>query len=114
MVNTLRTLSNPSKILIQTAINMITRSKEKLANQKAAASGPLVKIGGFRILKSNDIRFTCETEEEADHLWQIDWREAYEGLAVRRQPKFEIVIHGIPIEEMNLYTGNLNGNQYTT
>src|SRR5579859_7862815 len=79
------------------------------AFQKAAdeSTGPPVKIGGFRILKSNDIRFTCETEEEANRLRQINWEAAYEGL-VLRQPRYGIVIHGVPIEDINPRIDDLN------
>ena len=66
------------------------------AADKSTTSGPPVKIEGFQILKSNDIRFTCNKEEEASCLHEINWSKAYEGLEVC-QPKFGIVIHGIPI-----------------
>jgi hypothetical protein len=58
-------------------------------------------------MKSNDIRFTCDTEEEANRLRQIDWTQALEGLAVC-QPKYGIVIHGVHIDEINPTTDNLN------
>jgi hypothetical protein len=59
------------------------------------------------MLKSNDIRFECDSEEEANRLREIEWSTAYEGLMVR-QPKFRLVIHGIPIEEINPYADNLD------
>ena len=83
----------------------ITATLQQVANR--ATTGPPIKIGGFRILKSNDIRFTCETEDEAARLRQVDWTEAYEGLVIR-QPKFGIVIHGVHIDEINPHTDNLN------
>ncbi len=93
--------------------NMTSKAYEEITEllQKAAdeaiTAGPPIKIDGFQVLKSNDIRFTCNTEEEANRLREIDWSKAYEGLEVR-QRKFGIVIHGIPIEEINLCTDDLN------
>src|SRR5579859_3841447 len=72
-----------------------------------ATTGPPIKIGGFRILKSIDIRFTCETEDETACLQQVDWTESYEGLIIH-QPKFSIVIHSVHIDEINPHTDNLN------
>jgi hypothetical protein len=83
----------------------ITAILQKVVN-KSTTKAP-VKIGGFRILKSNDIRFTCETAEQAACLRQIDWTEAFEGLVVR-QPKFGIVFHGVSIDEVNPHTDDLH------
>jgi hypothetical protein len=83
----------------------ITAAFQKVADE--ATTDPSFNIGGFRILKSNDIRFTCENEEEANRLQQINWERAYEGLVVR-QPRYGIVIHGIPIEEINPRIDSLN------
>jgi len=84
----------------------ITERFQKIAD-KTATAGPPLKIGGFQVLKSNDIRFTCDSAEEANRLRKIDWSKAFEGLEVR-QPKFGIVIHGVPIEEINPRTDNLD------
>jgi hypothetical protein len=70
-------------------------------------SGPTPMIEGFQILKSNDIRFSCNSKKEAQRLREIDWSKAFPGLKVR-QPRFGIVIHGIPIEEINPCTDNLD------
>jgi len=59
------------------------------------------------MLKSNDIHFECDSEEEANRLQEIEWSTAYEGLVVR-QLKFGLVIHGIPIEEINPHIDNLD------
>jgi hypothetical protein len=84
----------------------ITEMLQKAADE-TTTPGPSLTIGGFQILKSNDIRFSCDTEEEANRLREIDWSKAMEGLEVR-QPKFGIVIHAIPIEEINPHTDNLD------
>jgi hypothetical protein len=55
---------------------------------------------GVQKLQSKDICFRCDTEEEAQHLHQIDWTKAYTGLTVRK-PKFGIVIHDILSEEID-------------
>ena len=84
----------------------MTERFQKIAD-RTATSGPPLAIGGFRKLKSNDIRFTCDSEEEANRLRELDWSKAFEGLEVR-QPKVGIVFHGIPIEEINPHTDNLD------
>jgi len=84
----------------------MTERFQKIAD-KTATSGPPLTIGGFRKLKSNDIRFTCDSEEEANRLREIDWSKAFEGLEVR-QPKFGVVFNGVPIEEINPCTDNLD------
>jgi hypothetical protein len=84
----------------------MTEIFQKVAD-RTATSGPPLTIGGFRKLKSNDIRFTCDSEEEANRLRELDWSKAFEGLEVR-QPKVGIVFHGVPIEEINPHTDNLD------
>jgi hypothetical protein len=74
---------------------------------KTTTSGPPISIGGFRKLKSNDIRFTCDSKEEANRLREIDWSKAFEGLEVRH-PKFGVVFRDVPIEEINPRTDNLD------
>ena len=91
--------------LASKAYTEITEMLQKAADE-ATTPGPPLTIGGFQILKSNDIRFSCDTEEEANRLRKIDWTKAIEGLEVR-QPKFGIVIHSIPIEEINPHIDNL-------
>ena len=85
----------------------ITATLQKAIDKSIPPTETPIKIGGFRILKSNDIRFTCETVEEATRLRKINWMAAYEGLVVR-QPKFGIVIHGISIDEVNPHTDSLD------
>ena len=82
----------------------MTEIFQKIADG-TATSGPPLAIGGFQKLKSNDIRFTCDSEEEANRLRELDWSK--EGLEVR-QPKVGIVFHGVPIEEINPHTDNLD------
>ena len=91
--------------LASKAYTEITEMLQKAADKVITPSPPLT-IGGFQILMSNDIRFSCDTEEEANHLHKIDWTKAIERLEVR-QPKFSIVIHSIPIEEIYPHIDNL-------
>src|SRR5208282_2906463 len=48
----------------------------------------------------NGIRVRCETEQ-AGQLRAIDWSEAFEGIKTH-EPNYGIVIHGIPIDELDL------------
>jgi len=50
--------------------------------------------------EERDIRFKCESAEEAQWLWEIDWTEAYPEIKVQRI-KFGVVIHGISIDEID-------------
>ena len=84
----------------------ITEMLQKAVDE-TTISDPSLTIGGFQRLKSNDIRFSCDTEEEANRLRKIDWSKTIEGLEIR-QSKFGIVIHGISIEEINPHTDNLD------
>ena len=49
----------------------ITEMLQKAVDEMTI-SDPSLTIGGFQRLKSNDIRFSCDTEEEANHLRKID------------------------------------------
>src|SRR2546423_5560743 len=70
-------------------------------------SGPAPMIEDFQILKSDDIRFSCNSERNPNASARSTGQKAFPGLEVR-QPKFGIVIHGIPIEEINPCTDNLD------
>jgi hypothetical protein len=85
----------------------ITAALQKVVDESTPPTETPIKIGGFRILKSTDIRFTCETAEEAVRLRHINWTEAFEGLIVR-QPRFGIVIHGISTDEINPRSDDLD------
>ena len=54
-------------------------------------------LRGVQKLKSNDIRITCESNEELDKLKQVNWNAAYEGLTLH-QPKFDVVLHDVPLQ----------------
>lgn len=92
----------------QIAINNHLEITERLqgAVRQATITGPVPTILGVQKLKSSDIRFRCETEEEAERLREVDWSKAYPGIEVRR-PKYGVVIHGIPIEEIDPHQDNM-------
>jgi hypothetical protein len=90
-----------------TGYEQITANLQKVVDESTPPTETPIKIGGFRVLKSNDIRFACESAEEATRLRKLDWTAAYEGLVVR-QPKFGIVIHGVSIDEVNPRTDPLD------
>ena len=70
------------------------------AIKKAITEAPTPIIRGIQVLgESKDIRFTCDTQEEAQRLREIDWTVAYTGLTVRK-PKYGIVIHGVSTDEL--------------
>jgi hypothetical protein len=94
------------KKLAGDSYEQITAILQKAVDNSSSGEAP-IKIGGIRILKSSDIRFTCETPKEAACLRKVDWTVAFEGLVVR-QPKFGIVIHGISTDEINPLTDNLD------
>ena len=77
----------------------VTR-KLQAAVQKAIIAETKPTIGGVQKLKSNDIWFKCEREEEVQWLWEIDWTEAYSDIQVWRT-KFGAVIYGISIDEID-------------
>jgi hypothetical protein len=52
-----------------------------------------------------DIWFRCETKE-AQCLRAIDWSKACPGIEVRR-PKYGVVIHGIPVDEIDPHQDNM-------
>ena len=62
-------------------------------------------IPGIKLQRINKIvigiRARCETEEQAGQLRVLDWSEAFEGIKTY-EPKYGIVIHGIPIDELDL------------
>jgi len=70
------------------------------AIKAAITNKPTPIIRGVQKLPSKDIRFRYDMEEEAQQLRQIDWTKAYTGLTIRK-PKYGIVIHGIPSEEID-------------
>ena len=72
----------------------------QIAIRQMTSTRPTSTILGIQKLKSNDIRFRCETEAEAKQLRETDWSKAYPGLGVRR-PKYGVVIHGIPVDEID-------------
>jgi hypothetical protein len=61
----------------------------------------LPPLRGIQRLKSNDIRITCENDNEISKLRQVDWNTTYEGL-VLHQPKFGVVIHDVPLHVIPL------------
>ena len=70
------------------------------AIKKAITETPTPIIRGVqRLAESKDIRFTCDTQEEAQRLREIDWTVAYPGLTARK-PKYGIVIHGVSTDEI--------------
>jgi hypothetical protein len=70
------------------------------AIKKAITEAPTPVIRGVqRLIESKDIRFTCDTQEAAQRLREIDWTVAYPGLTARK-PKYGIVIHGVSTDEI--------------
>jgi hypothetical protein len=57
-------------------------------------------LHGIQKLKSQDIRILCKTQREAQQLRKLKWDKIYNGLKVH-QPKYGIVIHGIPTTSIN-------------
>jgi hypothetical protein len=51
---------------------------QKVIDESTLPTETPIKIGGFRILKSTDIRFTYEMVEEAACLRHNNWTEAFE------------------------------------
>jgi len=102
---TLTAEATPKDTQNQIASDSHTEVTKKLQAvvQKAFTVGPTLTIRGVQKLKSNDIRFKCETEEEAQCLWKIDWTEAYPDIEVQRL-KFGVVIHGISLTKLTLTT----------
>jgi len=60
------------------------------------------KLHGVSKLE-NGIHIHCNSEEEVKQLKNIDWNHAFEGVTVHK-PKYSIVIHRVPMSDINLLT----------
>jgi hypothetical protein len=87
---------------VKELINTMAPKEITARCQQAIDKGSIqdVKLQGINKL-TNGIRVRCETEEEAKQLRTIDWNEAFEGAKIHR-PNYPIVIHGIPIDDLDL------------
>jgi hypothetical protein len=59
----------------------ITKILQKAVDD-LTTTGPAPMIKGFQILKTNDIHFSCNSEQEAQHLRNINWSMTPTGLEV--------------------------------
>jgi hypothetical protein len=59
------------------------------------------KVQGINPPKNNQLRLQFKTAEEIQGLQEVDWNEAYEGLAVNKI-KYGVVIHGVAKSAINL------------
>ena len=99
---TLNTAGAPrtTQTAIASATHQEITEKCQQAIKKAIPEAPTPIIRGVQVLgETKDIRFTCDTQEEAQRLREIDWTTAYTGLKARK-PKYGIVIHGLSINEI--------------
>ena len=94
---TLNTAGAPrtTQTIITSDTHQEITEKCQQAIKKAIPEAPTPIIRGVQVLgESKDIRFTCDTQEEAQRLREIDWTVAYLGLTARKL-KYGIVIHGV-------------------
>ena len=84
----------------ETHENITQRCKQAIQNTIKDGSSPT--IYGVQKLKSNDLRITCNTIEDAQKLQTVEWQNAYQGLKLKRA-KFSILIRGVPTEELDPY-----------
>ena len=99
---TLNTAGAPrtTQTIITSDTHQEITEKCQQAIKKAIPEAPTPIIRGVQVLgESKDIRFTCDTQEEAQRLREIDWTVAYAGLTARK-PKYGIVIHGLATSEI--------------
>ena len=59
------------------------------------------RLRGIDKLKNNSIRLQCKSAEEVQLLQKVDWNKAFDGLTIYK-PKYGIVIHGVPTEELDI------------
>src|SRR5271170_6984393 len=99
---TLNTAGAPrtTQTIITSDTHQEITEKCQQAIKKAIPEALTPIIRGVQVLgESKDIRFTCDTQEDAQCLHEIDWTVAYAGLTARK-PKYRIVIHGLSTSEI--------------
>jgi hypothetical protein len=71
-----------------------------MVNSQVKENPPQIP-GITKLAKSQDIRLTLPTEQEAEILRNLNWDKYYKGLMVK-QPKFGIVVSGISTKSVTL------------
>jgi hypothetical protein len=79
---------------IQSTINSNVRRDKK----------PIL-LGVSKPTMEGTVRIWCETEDEANLLWDINWETATKGFQAQK-PKFGIVIHGVNKDDFNTAIDN--------
>jgi hypothetical protein len=77
----------------------ITAKLQQTVNSQIKENPPQIP-GITKLTRSQDIRFSCSTEQEAEKLRNIKWDKYYKGLTVR-QTMYGMVIPGISIESID-------------